>query len=66
MFMSKKATYSFSLFIKIIIFLFFLFDRTFIGFTIFGFRLGEYFIAGSFTLLIIFLFIIPIYKKIFF
>ena len=63
MFMSKKATYSFSLFIKIIIFLVFLFARTFTGFTIFGFRLGEYFIAGSFTLLIIFLLLFQFIKK---
>ncbi len=61
--MNSKIVYIFSLLIKIFIFNLFLFARTFTGLSIFGYRLGEYFIAGALTLLIIFTILIPIYKK---
>lgn len=61
--MNTKQRYIFSLFIKIFIFLTFLFARTFTGLTFFGYRLGEYIIGGSFLLLIVFTIFVPIFKK---
>tara|TARA_Y100001958_G_scaffold158618_1_gene157082 strand:+ start:1722 stop:3062 length:1341 start_codon:yes stop_codon:yes gene_type:complete len=61
--LKTKQKYIFSLFIKIFIFLVFLFARTFTGLTFFGYRLGEYIIGGSALLLIIFTIFVPILKK---
>ena len=61
--MDSKIIYTFSLLVKIFIFNLFLFARTFTGLSIFGYRLGEYLIAGALVLLIVFTLLIPIYKK---
>ena len=61
--MDSKIVYIFSLIIKFFIFNLFLFARTFTGLSIFGYRLGEYLIAGALILLIVFTIFIPIYKK---
>ena len=61
--MNTKQKYTFSLLIKIFIFLTFFFARTFTGLTFFGYRLGEYIIGGTLLLLIIFTILIPIIKK---
>lgn len=61
--MDSKIIYIFSLIIKFFIFNIFLFARTFTGLSVFGYRLGEYLIAGSLVLLIVFTVLIPIYKK---
>ncbi len=61
--MINKQKYIFSLFVKIFVFLTFLFARTFMGLTFFGYRLGEYIIGGSLVLFLIFCILIPIFKK---
>ena len=61
--MNKKFKKTFSIFVKIFIFLIFLFARTFTGLTIFGNRLGEYMIGGVLVLLLIYSVLIPLIKK---
>lgn len=61
--MKKNFTYLTSFLIKFFIFLIFLFARTLTGISIFGFRLGEYFIGFCFVLIIFYSFIIPLFKK---
>lgn len=48
---------------KIFIFLVFLFARTLTGVNLFGFRIGEYLIAGSMVLLVIYFIFIPLVRK---
>ena len=61
--MNKKFKKTFSIFVKIFIFLIFLFARTFTGLTIFGNRLGEYMIGGVLVLLLTYSVLIPLIKK---
>ena len=49
--------------LKIFIFLVFLFARTLTGVNLFGFRIGEYLIAGSMVLLIIYFIFSPLLNK---